>query len=47
MGRLAGLIGSGIGLAIEAKSSYQSPQANKSYNKDIVRGESYSDAAKS
>ncbi|PQE31779.1 fad binding domain protein [Rutstroemia sp. NJR-2017a WRK4] len=46
MGRLAGLIGSGIGLAIEAKSSYQSPQANKSYNTDIIRGQSYSDHAK-
>ncbi|KAM3071780.1 hypothetical protein ACMFMG_009640 [Clarireedia jacksonii] len=41
MGKLAGLISSGIELAIEAKSSYQSPQGNKDYNKDVIRGQSY------
>ncbi|KAF7896746.1 uncharacterized protein EAF01_009149 [Botrytis porri] len=40
MGKLAGLISSGIGLAMEAKTSYQSPSP-KSHTKDINRGSSY------
>ncbi|KAF7959491.1 hypothetical protein EAE96_001107 [Botrytis aclada] len=40
MGKLAGLISSGIGLAMEAKTSYQSPSP-KSHTKDASRGSSY------
>ncbi|KAF5867918.1 uncharacterized protein Bfra_007114oa [Botrytis fragariae] len=40
MGKLAGLISSGIGLAMEAKTSYQSPSP-KSHTKDANRGSSY------
>ncbi|KAM0316370.1 hypothetical protein ACHAO8_003151 [Botrytis cinerea] len=41
MGKLVGLISSGIGLAMEAKTSYQSP-SSKSYTKDANRGSTYS-----
>ncbi|TEY47295.1 hypothetical protein BOTCAL_0308g00020 [Botryotinia calthae] len=40
MGKLVGLISSGIGLAMEAKTSYQSP-SSKSYTKDANRGSTY------
>ncbi|KAF7942534.1 hypothetical protein BELL_0499g00110 [Botrytis elliptica] len=40
MGKLAGLISSGIGLAMEAKTTYQSPSP-KSHTKDANRGSTY------
>ncbi|KAF7926641.1 uncharacterized protein EAE97_010150 [Botrytis byssoidea] len=40
MGKLAGLISSGIGLAMEAKTSYQSPSP-KSHTKDANRDSTY------
>ncbi|KAI9642503.1 hypothetical protein NHQ30_009308 [Ciborinia camelliae] len=44
MGKLVALISSGIGLAMEAKTSYQSSN-NKTYAKDSSRGPSYTESS--